>query len=43
MTQPPAPSPPARSRLDGFNGLVLAGAIANGLVILCLLGYALMH
>lgn len=30
----------ARWRLDGFNRLVLAGALANALVVLSLLVYA---
>lgn len=30
-------------RLDGFDGLVLAGAVANGLAILSLLVYAWLH
>lgn len=30
-------------RLDGFNGLVLAGAVANGLAVLSLLCYALLR
>lgn len=42
MTQRPN-APKARSRLNGFDGLVLAGAAANGLAVLSLLIYAWLH
>lgn len=43
MQTHPGQQAPQQRRLDGFDRVVLAGAIVNGLVVLYLLGYWLVH
>ncbi len=43
MQTHPGRQPPHQRRLDGFDRVVLAGAIVNGLVVVYLLGYWLVH